>query len=243
MHKSAENESPASPKGHNYGDISAYDQSSVHVGDVINISAGPEPEAQLKPLGFCLGRAPRISQNHFVGRNGELDQMSEILEPGSESVKLQQLVLGGLGGIGKTQLAIAYAHRYRESYDSIVWLNATSESTLKRGFHSLAGKILGVTEAETLTTAEAYAETVEWLRDARNTKWLLIFDNYDNPDEFDVREYFDTAHGSVIITTRYPDLVSGEAIRIQHLDNVEESLDILQVRSERRDVKNGKYLR
>src|SRR5438105_15679269 len=74
--------------------------------------------------GVCLGRAPYIDPKLFIGRNADLNQMDEILRPGSKSREHRRLVLGGKGGIGKTQLAIAYANHHRDDYESVFWINA-----------------------------------------------------------------------------------------------------------------------
>jgi hypothetical protein len=60
----------------------------------------------------------------FVGRETELQEMENILQPKSPDRRV--LILGGMGGIGKTQLTINYAKQHRDSYSSIFWLNATS---------------------------------------------------------------------------------------------------------------------
>ena len=67
----------------------------------------------------------------FVGRDAEIQHMENVLLPGSDSVQRTILVLGGMGGIGKTQLATTYCKRHGGSYSSVFWLNATSEVTLK----------------------------------------------------------------------------------------------------------------
>ena len=79
------------------------------------------------------------------------------------------------------------------------------------------------------------------LSHTRNTLWLLIFDNYDDPDQFEVGNYCPyTAHGSIIITTHLPDLVGGGQVRLQPLSDINESLVVLQTRSRRGQVKDGK---
>jgi hypothetical protein len=66
--------------------------------------------------------------------------MAMILQPQSDTLGSSRklLVLGGMGGIGKTQLAITYVKRYRSYYTSIFWLNATSEVSLKTSLRHVA---------------------------------------------------------------------------------------------------------
>lgn len=191
--------------------------------------------------GLCLTSAPLINPSDFIGRTAEIDSMRQVLQPGSPSTEQRQLVLGGMGGIGKTQLAIAYARRYKASYTSVFWLNATSELTLKASFRLLAGRIVRPQELETLDDEQALARALAWLSYARNTQWLLLFDNYDDPDQFDISKYCPyVGHGSIVITTRLPELAIGQPVRVRPLTSIEESLEILQARSGREHVKSGK---
>ena len=59
---------------------------------------------------------------HFVGRSGILDQLRGRLRSGESTLIVQALY--GLGGIGKTQLAIEYAHRFHSDYEIVWWVNA-----------------------------------------------------------------------------------------------------------------------
>jgi GTPase SAR1 family protein len=51
------------------------------------------------------------------------------------------VVLYGLGGIGKTQLAIEYIRRHKEKYTAIFWLNANSQDSLKLSFRDVARQV------------------------------------------------------------------------------------------------------
>ena len=179
----------------------------------------------------------------FIGRDTEMNQMENILLPNSISSTRKVLVLGGMGGIGKTQLAITYAKRYRSSYSSIFWLNASSKTALLTSLRRLACNILPVTGGR-LDDDIMVVQISIWLSNLENLRWLLIFDNYDDPHEFDIREYFPSvAQGSIIITTRQPGQVNGEKIKLQSLiKEEEEGLRILATRSGRENVESGKTL-
>jgi len=166
--------------------------------------------------------------------------MEAILKPNELLVEQRRLVLGGMGGIGKTQLAIAFAERHRYSYESIFWLNATSSKTLQASLHQLAQHILPPDELKHCDDNQLIVHVSRWLSETDNTRWLLIFDNYDEPDQYQITKYYPHAsHGSIIITTRLPHLVRGAVIKVQHLDRLEDSLHILETRSERQNVKSG----
>lgn len=191
-------------------------------------------------MGLCLGQAPHIDPTLFVGRKSEIDEMGEAFKSGDQTQKTRRLVLGGMGGIGKTQLAISYAHRNFQEYSSVFWLNATTEATLKDSLRKMAELIFDVPASELQEGEVVLTRTHQWLSDSKNVEWLLIFDNYDNPNEFKIDTYFPSvSHGSIIITTRRPDLVAGRKMVLRPLQNAEESLEILQRRSQRENITSG----
>jgi NB-ARC domain len=166
--------------------------------------------------------------------------MEEILQPDEGPRQQRQVVLGGMGGIGKTQLAIAYAKLHHDAYTSIFWLNATSEITVKTSLKSIVECFLEVHEYERLDGEQVLLRVRRWLSDLANQRWLLIFDNYDDPELFDIRQYYShAAQGSIIITTRLSDLVGGTRVDVQPLEHVDDSLQILATRSQRQNIQTG----
>jgi hypothetical protein len=194
------------------------------------------------PVGVCLARAPRIDAELFVGRGPELSEMGAVLKPRNSPPAQRRLVLGGLGGMGKTQLAVAFGTRHYQEDSSVFWLDASSEDAVKDSFRILAEAIFDVRDRTILANEQSIVHTKRWLSDKRNTRWLMIFDNYDDPESYRVERYFpDALHGSIIITTRRPELVAGYPIRLQPLQQIEEQLKILETRSARENVKSGKF--
>lgn len=175
----------------------------------------------------------------FVGRKAEFQKMETILQPQSGSLGSNRkvLVLGGIGGIGKTQLAINYAKQHYNSYSCILWLKATTEATLKNSLLAVANRILPPETFSKLDDDQLLFRVSNWLSTPDNTRWLLIFDNHDEPDQYRITQYYpSTAHGSIIITTRQPDRVNGEKVKVQSMDKEEESLRILAAQSGRENV-------
>jgi hypothetical protein len=89
----------------------------------------------------------------------------------------------------------------------------------------------------------------EWLSLANNTRWLMIYDNYDNPKlpdntdpaAVDIRKFLPESYqGSVIITTRSSQVKIGHAIRIRKLEDVRDSVKILSNASRREGLMDGK---
>lgn len=192
------------------------------------------------PVGILRGQAPYIAFELFIGRSHELNEITRLLHPDQKSQKQRRLVLGGIGGIGKTQLAIAYAESGRSSYGSVFWLNAVSEAALKDSFLSIASLIFDVEDPGVLENKEIVRRVHQWLCNPKNTGWLLIFDNYDDPSQFLIDPYYPPAsHGAILVTSRRPDHVAGISLHIKSFKHVEDSLAILQTRSKRENVQSG----
>jgi NB-ARC domain len=192
-------------------------------------------------FGLNITDAPDIGSNLFVGREKDLERLNDILSPDSTPADRRVVILGGLGGMGKTQLAITYAKLRRTHYDSVFWLNASSKATLQQSFRSVAARIgILASTGSSLDDDRICIQISWWLSELENRRWLLIFDNYDEPDKYDIKQYFpDAWQGSIIITTRSPEKLNGNVIPIRKLDH-NESIQILRRRSERNDVEHGK---
>ncbi|TGJ80012.1 hypothetical protein E0Z10_g8754 [Xylaria hypoxylon] len=190
--------------------------------------------------------APEI--NHFVARKQEF---SEIYEALSSDGSRRVVVLHGLGGIGKTQLAIAYAKRHKDNYSAIFWLNIKDENSVNQSFVRIAKQIIRQYPLAICIDSENVErninKTIEavksWLSLPDNTRWLLVYDNYDNPKlsdtadpkAIDILQYLPEAYqGSVVITTRSSRVEIGRLIRMKKIGNVYDSLEILLTTSDRK---------
>ena len=89
----------------------------------------------------------------------------------------------------------------------------------------------------------------DWLSLPNNTRWLIIYDNYDNPKfpgntdpaAVNIRKFLPESYqGSVIITTRSPQVEIGHPIQIRKLENVRDSVEILSNSSRREGLMDGK---
>jgi hypothetical protein len=177
----------------------------------------------------------------FIGRDTELEQMENILLSNSNHSTRKVLILGGMGGIGKTRLAIKYAKQHCTSYSSVFWLNATSESALNSSLRDVANRILPPATVSKLDDDQLRIQVLNWLSELDNTRWLLILDNYDNPDQYNLTKYYPSvAHGSIIITTRQPRRINGEQVKVESMTKVSDILAILATRSGRQAIQSGR---
>jgi hypothetical protein len=187
--------------------------------------------------------APDMSESLFIGRETELKSMISVLELqlNSPDSSRKVLILGGMGGIGKTQLAITYAKLHRSSYTSIFWLNATSEATLSKSLYAVASRVFPLETINKHEDNQLRLQMSNWLSELDNNRWLLIYDNYDDPNQYDISKFYPSvAHGSIIITTRTPEDLQGERIEIKHMLKAEDGLKILASRSGRSSIHSGK---
>src|SRR5256885_1310257 len=133
----------------------------------------------------------------FTGRDRIIKDLRNALTIHRIAALTQSQVIGGFGGIGKTQTAIEYAHRYRNHYNALFWVNADSETTLNLTFAEMA-KLLDLPEKDQFLD-DAIRAVKDWLE--KNTGWLLIFDNADRPG---ILKPFRPLNreGHVLLTTR-----------------------------------------
>lgn len=194
-------------------------------------------------LGLNLFDAPDMGKDLFIGRRPEVEEMKEKLQPETMSTEPERrvLVLGGMGGIGKTQLSIAYAKEYRSFYSSIFWLNASSQATVTTSLRDIACRIMPVATVNPMKDEELWIHVSNWLSEQDNTRWLLIFDNYDDPNQYDIKTFSPAAaQGSIIVTTRQPRKVNGKQLRVGSMKETQDGLWILNTRSGRKNVLSGK---
>ena len=133
----------------------------------------------------------------FTGRAAGLEKLRDNLMGGGKAVVIAQ-ALYGLGGVGKTQLALEYAYRFMADYDLVWWVPAERTDQIVSSLAELAGR-LGISVSENVT--EAARRSVESLRRGRSsTRWLLIFDNAEDPKELE--PFLPAGGGHVLITSR-----------------------------------------
>jgi len=137
----------------------------------------------------------------FTGRNAALDELREQLASNAAS-ELLRVALYGLGGVGKTQVALEYAYRFQADYDLVWWVNAEQEETVIESLSQLALR-LGIPIGD--SSAAAAEDAVQALRRrGSDFRWLLVFDNADDPARLD-RFLPPGATGHTLVTSRNKD--------------------------------------
>ncbi|THX51502.1 purine and uridine phosphorylase, partial [Aureobasidium pullulans] len=156
----------------------------------------PTAVAQLPSIGNRHWLVPRRSNPFFTGRETTLKRMTEQLIP-DHNAKTQILrpisVLQGIGGSGKSEVAIKFAEENRDSFWGVFWIDASTEGNVEQGFAKIS-QICGLKGA-------GIEYVLHWLANF-GRPWLLVLDNCDD-DGVDYPSYCPPSQrGSVIMTTR-----------------------------------------
>jgi tetratricopeptide (TPR) repeat protein len=176
--------------------------------------------SKIRHLMIPLARNP-----HFVGRQEEIHKIEDLI---SVPDGLKKLAITGLGGVGKTQIALelAYRMRDREPECSIFWIPCTSYEAVEQACMAIA-HMVGIQDVKPAGVKEllkAYFSQID-------NEWLLIFDNADDTDMWmknsstasALREFLPyNTQGRIIFTTRNRKLAvklaSSDVIHVRELD-------------------------
>ncbi|KAE8382568.1 hypothetical protein BDV26DRAFT_237050 [Aspergillus bertholletiae] len=143
----------------------------------------------------------------FVGRESEIAELEGLIE---NSEGPSRIAICGLGGVGKTQIALQLAYRLQNKHSdySVFWISCTSHESVEQAYMSLA-KIVGI---DNVNPADAKNRVKAYLSQ-RTGRWLLVFDNVDdidmwiqgstsNPNPVLVNFLPQSEQGRILFTTR-----------------------------------------
>ncbi|MBM3188673.1 MAG: tetratricopeptide repeat protein [Chloroflexi bacterium] len=138
----------------------------------------------------------------FTGREALLNDLHAALTSGEPAALTQ--AIAGLGGVGKTQLAVEYAYRHANDFDLVWWLRAEAPALLAADYAELAYELEMVPRGEPVRDQSALiAAVIRRLQEGRE-RWLLVFDNA--PDPASLRGLIPQGPARrVLITSRHPE--------------------------------------
>ena len=200
-------------------------------------------------LGLVLGTAPLLDVDAFIGREAEIHSLNTLLfSEGSTNVQ-RVISIVGIGGVGKTQLSIAYARKFIDCFSSIFWLDAAkvtdTRQSMARAWDSIAYRL--APPQKPTSEYEKVQMFRDWLAEPWNTDWLLIFDNHNHPalpgrtsaSAYDLRSLFPSrAHGKILISSRSADLTYTRRFCLKELETVGTAKELLSQRAGR-DMTRG----
>lgn len=143
----------------------------------------------------------------FFGRAVEFRSLKDALDPNHATGdnRLRAVGIHGLGGVGKTQLALQYANTSMDVYEVIAWISAETQIKLVQSLSTLANK-LGLVDGATEDDYQNIGKVRDWLNTA-DRPYLLVFDNVDKIDLLD-QIWPASSRGSIIITSRSPSQIA-----------------------------------
>ncbi|OAL07735.1 TPR-like protein [Phaeosphaeriaceae sp. SRC1lsM3a] len=195
--------------------------------------APERPETPPQPS--CFVPFPRDLD--FVGRGTLLDQIRERC-----TARASRVALVGLGGVGKSQLAIEHCYRTVEQSPEtwVFWAHASSTARLEQSFREIADQVKALGRKD--SQADVFKLVHDWLRDRKNGRWLLVLDNADDAAALCLKGEGDSggssavqqhvldylpssSHGSILVTSRTKGAAmqiveENDTIAIDPMDNV-----------------------
>lgn len=162
-----------------------------------------QPAGERQRYARIWGSETPFRNPHFTGRETELAALREQLESGKTAVIRQPpSALYGLGGVGKTQIATEYAHRYSGEYDVVWWVRADREDSIRASLVAL-GRQMRLPDVSPADRDMSVRVVIDALQSGDPTsRWLLIFDDVTQPHS--LRQYIPQG-GHVIVTSRVTD--------------------------------------
>lgn len=162
----------------------------------------PPTDAESFPVTRYPGRRPDVWSSHVAARNPYFTGRGALLRELRNKLTADVTALHslrGLGGVGKSQLALEYAHRFAADYDLVWWIPADQPAATRQALAELARRLdLGGPSAEP-------GELIRLALDALRTgqpyqRWLLIFDNAEDPAR--LQPFLLDGPGHTLITSR-----------------------------------------
>lgn len=110
---------------------------------------------------YCV---PSGINDRFYGRDDALGFIKDNLSSGSATSGIRSLALYGMGGVGKTQIALRYANTSRDTFDAILWITADNSIKIAQSFLEVAHRLELVPDTqEAQDSAVALSKVKIWL--------------------------------------------------------------------------------
>ena len=196
---------------------------------------------------MLLSDLPR-PRDAFFGRASELAQLRTMLSLSTRGVPRQQrAILWGLGGFGKTRIAIEYLNKHQEDYSAILWINAATYDSVEESFaqaaNILKSRLSFHPDAPSVGARANIRLVHQWLASSKNTDWLMVVDSLDDLESFDCRDLVPQCnHGRILVTSKLSqsmDVFKSQGLELGGLEISDACQMLLYGVSAEADSKNG----
>lgn len=160
----------------------------------------PSEEAPQLDTANPIWYVPLSRNACFTGREEILETLHTLLAPEQPVASIQALALSGLGGIGKTHVAMEYAYRYAQEYRAVFWLAAETAESLVMSLQRIADR-LQLSERQAAEQSQMITAVQEWF--ATHPGWLLIGDDVEDLDLLRAVLPPASPQGALLLTTRH----------------------------------------
>jgi len=208
---------------------------------------GTEKQSRvLREFKLGISWAHKQNPHFFTGRHDVLESIDSVLQESATHHHPRSVVLTGLSGVGKTEIALEYAYRHQETYASTFWVDGSSETAAVSSITSILKTIqvhyehygldIGNRRYELIVKAVLESSPslehrkdcditpikafLLWLSLRANRSWLLIVDTVDDLESWDYRSVLPKTYwGAIIITSRRLDLaLYRDTIQVYEMD-------------------------
>ncbi|KAF8533574.1 hypothetical protein BDD12DRAFT_897322 [Trichophaea hybrida] len=215
--------------------------------EILSLMQSLKVDETNKSEGLRCFHVPFALNDRFVKRNDAVEHIGKILDPAADaSESFKSLAIYGTGGVGKTQIALQYAHQSRRKFDCVLWISADNNIKMTQDFLAVAQRLgLVPNDGNMNDPVGAITKTKRWLADT-TCRWLLIFDN---ADSLEVLKYGwpGGCSGSVLVTTR--DFTAGFSLAAHGMqispfdDDAGASVFLSMIGQEANDERSGQIAR
>ncbi|BCL79592.1 tetratricopeptide repeat protein [Ktedonobacteria bacterium brp13] len=155
-------------------------------------------------------QVPYQSNPFFTGREDILEELHNRLNKNKAVALSQAQAITGLGGIGKTQIALEYVRRYSNEYVYIFWVEADTTEALTANFISIANS-LNILDFKKQEKDQLIKTLFDWFNNHNN--WLIVYDNVEDFSE--IKKFTPPKQNGHIIMTTRDHSTSGNAYRVE----------------------------
>lgn len=126
----------------------------------LSLSTPPEERSLRK----SCNTIPVARNGNFFGREDVLNALDEVLTPGPAKTGISSMAIYGLGGVGKTQIALEYAWSRKELFDAVLWIPAETQLAIEQNLSQTAVNVLKLPDAQQDATAQNVVLFMDWLK-------------------------------------------------------------------------------